>query len=85
MSIRTTVVLDEDVLERVKTESRERGESFRETLNNLLRFAVSAHKVAADPSAFKVRPFGATGAIPGLNYDKVSELLDYAEGDDRKW
>lgn len=37
MSIRTTVTLDEDVLERVKQESRARGASFRDTLNELVR------------------------------------------------
>ncbi|HYZ87577.1 MAG TPA: hypothetical protein VE621_24390 [Bryobacteraceae bacterium] len=37
MSTRTTVTLDDDVLERVKRESRSRGASFRDTLNDLLR------------------------------------------------
>ncbi len=82
-SVRTTVTLDEDVLDKVKQESRERGDSFRETLNNLLRFALSAEKPAE--RKFKVRPFHDMGVIPGLNYDKTSELLDYAEGEDRKW
>jgi hypothetical protein len=86
MSIRTTVSLDEDVLEKLKQESRERGASFKETLNNLLRFALSAEKgPAPEPKKFKIRPFHDTGVIPGLNYDKISELLDYAEGEDRKW
>jgi hypothetical protein len=85
MSIRTTVTLDEDVLERVKQESRERGDSFKKTLNNLLRFALSAENKKVPERKFKVRPFHDMGAIPGLNYDKISELLDYAEGEDRKW
>jgi uncharacterized protein (DUF4415 family) len=79
-SIRTTVTLDEDVLERVKQESRERGHSFRETLNNLLRFALSAEKTPVpEQKPFKIRPFHDMGVFPGLNYDKMSELLDYAE------
>jgi hypothetical protein len=86
MSIRTTVTLDEDVLEKLKQESRERGDSFKETLNNLLRFALSAkNDPPAEQKKFKIRPFHDTGIIPGLNYDKISELLDYAEGEDRKW
>jgi hypothetical protein len=40
MSTRTTVTLDVDVLERIKRESRARGESFKDTLNNLLRSAL---------------------------------------------
>ena len=85
MSIRTTVTLDEDLLERVKAKSREQGQSFRETLNNLLRFAVSVENKPAARTPFKVRPFHNTAPIPGLNYDKIRELLDYAEGADRKW
>jgi hypothetical protein len=86
MSIRTTVTLDEDVLEKVKHESRQRGDSFKETLNNLLRFALSAEKSPpAEQKPFKIRPFHDTGVIPGLNYDNIGELLDYAEGEDRKW
>ena len=40
MSIRTTVTLDDDVVARVKRESRSRGASFRDTLNDLLRAAL---------------------------------------------
>ena len=84
MSIRTTVTLDEDVLERVKQESRQRGEPFKKTLNDLLRLAVSLDKTVQPRRPFKVRPFHSK-PIPGLNYEKISELLDYAEGEDRKW
>ncbi|MDQ2840215.1 MAG: ribbon-helix-helix domain-containing protein [Acidobacteriota bacterium] len=85
MSIRTTVTLDEDVVERLKQESKERGGSFKETLNDLLRLALSIEKAQLARKPFKVRPFHSMGIIPGLNYDKISELLDYAEGEDRKW
>ena len=85
MSIRTTVALDEDVIERVKQQSRERGQSFKATLNDLLRLAVSVEKAPFTRKPFTVRPFGGMGVIPGLNYDKITELLDYAEGEDRRW
>ena len=84
MSIRTTVSLDEDVLERLKEESRSRGDSFRDTLNNLLRFALSARSTMPEKRKFEIRATD-MGQIPGLNYDKTSELLDYAEGEDRRW
>ena len=85
MSIRTTVTLDEDILDRLREESRKRGESFRETLNAVLRVGLSSHAVVEARKPFKVRPFPPMGPIPGLNYDKVQDLLDYAEGEDRKW
>ena len=84
MSIRTTITLDEDVVERVKQESRQRGDSFKDTLNNLLRLALSVEKAPAERKPFKVQPFRAK-PVPGLNYDNVAELLDYAEGEDRQW
>ncbi len=85
MSIRTTVALDEDVLECVKQESRQRGKPFKDTLNDLLRLAISVEKAPLTRKPFKVRPFHNMGTIQGLNYDKISELLDYAYGEDRTW
>ncbi len=82
MSIRTTVTLDEDVLERVKQECREHGESFRETLNNLLRFALSGEK-SLQRGEFKVVPTS-MGVFPGLNYDDIEGLISYAEGEDHR-
>lgn len=40
MSIRRTVTLDDDVLDRVRRKSRSRGASFRDTLNDLLRMTL---------------------------------------------
>jgi len=82
MSIRTTITLDEDLLERVKQESRERGDSFKETLNNLLRFALSGEK-NFQRSEFKIVPTS-MGVLPGLNYDDIEGLISYAEGEDHR-
>jgi hypothetical protein len=84
MSIRTTVTLDEDVLERLKEESRQRGEPFKKTLNDLLRLAISMGKTPSARKPFKVRPFQNTGPAPGLNFDKTSDLLDLLEGPFRR-
>jgi hypothetical protein len=80
MSIRTTVTLDRDVLERVRRESRSRGASFRETLNDLLRFALSAQRQKPDRGSFRVEP-ARVGLRPGLSYDDVEALLEFGEGD----
>jgi hypothetical protein len=79
MSIRTTVTLDEDVLERVKHESRARGASFKDTLNDLLRVALINQESQPRKRTLKIKPFK-MGYIPGLNYDSVEALLEYAEG-----
>jgi len=80
MSIRTTVTLDEDVLERVKAESRSRGASFRETLNELLRLAFATQASQPVRSGFRVKP-SHMGYRPGLNYDSIESLLEIGEGE----
>ena len=83
MSIRTTVTLDEDVLERVKQESKSRGASFRDTLNDLLRSALLHRQSPPQRREFKVRPLH-MGLRPGLNYDDIEGLISYAEGEDHR-
>jgi hypothetical protein len=83
MSIRTTVTLDEDVLERVKADSQKRGTSFRDALNDLIRLGLVARANPPDRSGFRIRPFHG-GYIPGLNYDCTEALLTYAEGEDHR-
>ena len=78
MSIRTTVTLDDDVVERVKQESRARGASFRKTLNEVIRAGLTA--TPTKKRVFKIRATNMGPRIPGLNYDKISELIEYAEG-----
>lgn len=79
MSIRTTVTLDEDVLERLKEESRTRGASFRDTLNDLLRVALAEQTRPPVKRTLKIKPRN-IGLFPGLNYDDVEALIEYAEG-----
>ena len=82
MSIRTTVTLDDDVVDRVKRESRSRGASFRDTLNDLLRAALS-NENRPRRRTIKIRP-SHMGYRPGLNYDDIGSLLEYAEGEQHR-
>jgi len=79
MSIRTTVTLDDDVRERVLLESRTRGASFRNTLNDLLRTALLKPANRGQREPFVVRP-SHMGQYPGLNYDSIESLLECGEG-----
>jgi hypothetical protein len=83
MSIRTTVTLDDDVLERVKRESMARGMSFRATLNELLREALLKAQVRPRRAEFRVYPIH-MGHRAGVNYDSVESLLEYGEGDQHR-
>ncbi len=83
MSIRTTVTLDEDVIERVKQHSRSRGTSFRETLNELLRGALIKAEAQPNRRQLRIEPHHG-GYYPELNYDCTEALLEYAEGVNHK-
>jgi hypothetical protein len=79
MSVRTTVTLDEDVLQRVKDESRSRGVSFKETLNDLLRTALLKTDQEPPQRSFHIQAV-ALGAHPWLDYDDIEGLIEYGEG-----
>ena len=83
MSIRTTVTLDEDVLERVKRESASRGGAFRDTLNDLLRLALLHLDQKPSRRSIQIKPVD-MGFQPGLNYDSMESLLEYGEGDQHR-
>ncbi|MBI3975840.1 MAG: DUF2191 domain-containing protein [Armatimonadetes bacterium] len=77
--MRTTLTLDEDVADKLKAEVRRSGRSFKETVNALLRLALNVRRQIApkDPFTIRARPLGLR---PGLNYDKVNELVEQLEG-----
>jgi hypothetical protein len=79
MSIRTTVTLEDDVVERVKHESKVRGATFKSTLNELLREAL-VQAGTKQKRTLKIVPVNMGRRVPGLNYDCIGELLEYAEG-----
>jgi len=80
MSIRTTVTLDDDVVVRLKRESRSRGTSFRDTLNDLLRTALLGAGNGPRPRTLTIKPVH-MGYKPGLNYDSIESLVEYGEGE----
>ena len=80
MSIRTTVTLDDDVVERLKLASRSRGTSFRDTLNDLLRLALATAEKPIERAPFRVIS-APMGSIAGLNYDDTESLLESGEGE----
>jgi hypothetical protein len=83
MSVRITVTLDNDVLERVKQQSRSRGKPFRETLNDLLRAALIDAEAQPRHRVLRIEPHHG-GYYPGLNYDCIEALLEHAEGVNHK-
>jgi hypothetical protein len=79
MSIRTTVTLDEDVMERVQRHARSLGKPFKEALNELLRTGLLAAESRPVRRRFRIKPFH-MGYRPELNYNDVESLVEYLEG-----
>ncbi len=82
--MRTTLTLDDDVATKLKAEVRQSGRSFKQVVNDLLRLALTARRESKPPKPFKVqtRPLGPLR--PGLNLDKISELIEQIEGPDHR-
>ena len=81
MSVRTTVTLEDDVYQSLQEVSAKSLKSLKDVINDAIRIGLKA--------PIGERTFGVTprdlGFRPGLNFDKVNELLDVIEGPDRKW
>jgi len=77
--VRTTLTIDDDIAGLVQHEVRKSGDSFKATVNRLLRQGLMASQEKADVKPFEVTPI-AMGLKPGLSYDCISELLEEAEG-----
>jgi hypothetical protein len=78
--MRTTLTLDDDVAAKLKAEARRSGKPFKETVNDLLRIALSSRPRRAVRAAFKVNARDLGRLKPGLSLDNIGELLEHAEG-----
>jgi hypothetical protein len=77
--VRTTLTIDDDIASLVEKEMRQSGESFKGTVNRLLRAGLNAASETEPVKPFVVTPFP-MGLKPGLNYDCIAELLEQVEG-----
>lgn len=83
MGVRTTVTLDEDIVERLRQESKSRGVSLRRVLNDALRQALLGERARRRRRSLKIRPVH-MGYKTGLDYDDVASLVEYAEGKEHR-
>jgi len=77
--VRTTLTLDDDVARLVQDEAKRSGDSFKGTVNHLLRLGITATRKPEKKKRFVVTP-RAMGLKPGFSYDSISELLEKIEG-----
>jgi hypothetical protein len=74
--VRTTLTIDDDIAVLVEQEQRRTGDSFKGTVNRLLRHGLMNAEKKATTKPFVVTPF----PLGIGNCDKISELLEELEG-----
>lgn len=79
MPKRTTITLDDDVAARLDEEMRRSNESYRETVNRVLRRGLNPPRRPPGVKPFKVRARG-LGVRDDLDFDNIEELLSQIEG-----
>ena len=77
--MRTTVAIDPELQTRVKELARERGVSFREALNDVLRRGLGQHEQPAPRYEMPSRPLRLR---PGIDLDKALALAAQLEDDE---
>lgn len=78
--VRTTVTLDADVAKKLKKRMAEKNLTFKETLNQTLRFALNASEAHKKPKG-KIETF-ALEFKPGIDPSRLNQLVDQLEAED---
>jgi hypothetical protein len=81
--VRTTLSIDDDVAELVEQEVRRSGESFKGTVNRLLRLGLMAAHRPEKRKRFVVKPLNITFPA-GLSLDKTEDIIEFLEGPTHK-
>jgi hypothetical protein len=77
--VRTTLTLDDDVARLVQDEAKRSGDSFKGTVNHLLRVGLTASRKPEKKKRFVVTPLALNTGL-GTRYQNVNELLEALEG-----
>lgn len=77
--MRTTVTIDPDLAAKLRSIARERGISFKEVLNSMLRAGLGAQAGAARPYRIRARRLGLR---PGIDLDKALRLASTLEDEE---
>jgi hypothetical protein len=78
--MRTTITLDDRLLDQLKRRASETGTSVSKLVEQAVRLFVRAPRSSASSESFELVTFGAGGRFSQLNIDKTSALI---EADDR--
>lgn len=81
--MRTTVNIDEDVLDKARELAGKLGASFRFVINDALRAGLDQMEKPLKKKAYHTIPHD-MGLRPGYSVDNIQELLAQIEGDDSR-
>ena len=79
--MRTTITLDDDVLQKAKAAAAKSRLPFRQVINEALRAGLRAAATTPDVVAYRTKPHN-MGLKAGRNLDNIQELLAQIEGED---
>jgi hypothetical protein len=79
--MRTTVTLDPDVEALLRRQMRERGSSFKQTLNDAVRLGIRAATRGSSHTRFRQRTYP-MGFQPKFRWDKALALADAIEDEE---
>jgi len=84
MGLRTTLTLEEDVMDRLRGEAQRTGRPFKAVVNDAIRAGLERRALRASRGAsFTIKPFD-MGLKAGLELDDIEGLLDRLEGAQRR-
>ena len=81
--MRTTINIDNDVLERARAVAAELHLSFKTVINEALRAGLDHVRQPAKSKRYQTKPH-AMGLKAGRNIDNIQELLAQVEGEDSR-
>ena len=79
--LRTTLTLDNDVIDKAKAVAAKRRLTFRAVVNEALRIGLEDLEKSATRRPYRTEPH-AMGLRTGYNLDNIQEVLSQAEGED---
>jgi hypothetical protein len=81
--MRTTLVINDDVLDRARAVAAELRKPFKTVVNEALRAGLAQVERSAKRRPYKTKPH-AMGLRQGYNLDNIQELLSQIEGEDSR-
>ena len=81
--MRTTLVIDDDVMDKARDLASKRKIPFRSVVNEALRAGLSIVEAPTKQKKYRTTP-RPMGLRPGRNLDNIQELLAQVEGENRR-